>query len=159
MKQYKDLDIRLKEISQDIVDAYRTIYNGNLVYVILYGSYSRGDFTDESDIDYVGIIDADKEHINKLLDSLWDLTSEIDLNRDVVISAMAITYNAYEKADSLYVQNVRKDGIKVYDREKASTFHPNRETVAAMFESERIARDASVKGYTDLDDMFAELKS
>ena len=35
---------------------------------------------------------------------------------------------------------------------------PNKETVAAMLEAERIAHDPSVKGYTDLDEMFAELK-
>lgn len=35
---------------------------------------------------------------------------------------------------------------------------PNKETVAAMLEAERIAQDPSVKGYTDLDEMFAELK-
>ena len=118
MKKYGELDTRLKDISQDVMDAYRAIYKDNLVYVILYGSYSRGDFTDESDIDYVGIVDADKKQINMQLDSLWDLTSEIDLNRDAVISAMATSYDAYDKADSLYIQNVRKDGIKVYDRSR-----------------------------------------
>ena len=35
---------------------------------------------------------------------------------------------------------------------------PNRETIMAMLEAERIAKDPSVKGYTDLDKMFAELK-
>ncbi len=35
---------------------------------------------------------------------------------------------------------------------------PNKETIAAMLEAERIAHDSSVKGYTDLDEMFAELK-
>ena len=33
------------------------------------------------------------------------------------------------------------------------------ETIAAMREAERIAKDPSVKGYTDLDEMFAELKT
>ena len=36
--------------------------------------------------------------------------------------------------------------------------NPNRETVEAMLEAERIANDPSVKGYTDLDKMFEELK-
>jgi DNA-damage-inducible protein J len=36
---------------------------------------------------------------------------------------------------------------------------PNRETVAAMLEAERIAKDPSVKGYTDLDELFADLKA
>ncbi|MCD7860096.1 MAG: type II toxin-antitoxin system RelB/DinJ family antitoxin [Firmicutes bacterium] len=35
---------------------------------------------------------------------------------------------------------------------------PNKETIAAMLEAERIAQDPSVKGYTDPDEMFAELK-
>ena len=35
---------------------------------------------------------------------------------------------------------------------------PNKETIAAMLEAERIAKDPSVKGYTDLDELFAELK-
>ena len=35
---------------------------------------------------------------------------------------------------------------------------PNKETMAAMLEAERIARDPSVKGYTDLDELFEDLK-
>lgn len=35
---------------------------------------------------------------------------------------------------------------------------PNKETVAAMLEAERIAHDPSVKHYSDLDEMFAELR-
>lgn len=34
-----------------------------------------------------------------------------------------------------------------------------RETIAAMLEAERIAKDPSVKGYHNLDELFAELKS
>ena len=36
---------------------------------------------------------------------------------------------------------------------------PNKDTVEAMLEAERIAKDTSVKGYTDLDKLFADLKS
>ena len=35
----------------------------------------------------------------------------------------------------------------------------NKETIAAMSEAERIAKDPSVKSYTDLDELFADLKS
>ncbi len=36
---------------------------------------------------------------------------------------------------------------------------PNNETVSAMLEAERIAKDPKVKGYTDMDELFADLKS
>lgn len=35
---------------------------------------------------------------------------------------------------------------------------PNKETIAAMLEAERIARDPNVKHDTDLDELFADLK-
>ena len=36
---------------------------------------------------------------------------------------------------------------------------PNKETIAAMLEAERIAKDSSVKGYQDLDELFTDLKA
>ena len=35
---------------------------------------------------------------------------------------------------------------------------PNKETMAAMLEAERIAGDPSVRGYNDLDALFADLE-
>lgn len=36
---------------------------------------------------------------------------------------------------------------------------PNRETIAAMEEAERITKDSSVQGYRDLDKLFSDLKA
>ena len=46
-----------------------------------------------------------------------------------------------------------KRGLKIELLEQ-----PNKETIAAMLEAERIAKDPSVKGYNDLDELFADLK-
>ena len=35
---------------------------------------------------------------------------------------------------------------------------PSRDTIAALLEAEKIAKDTSVKGYTDVDELFADLK-
>ncbi len=35
---------------------------------------------------------------------------------------------------------------------------PNKETIAAMLEAERIAKDPNVKHYTDLDELFEALR-
>ena len=52
-------------------------------------------------------------------------------------------------------QSLREGGIP-FD---ISLNQPNRETVAAMLEAEQIAQDPSVKGYTDLDELFADLRA
>ena len=51
-------------------------------------------------------------------------------------------------------QSLREGGIPFEIR----TDGPNKETIAAMLEAENIAKDPNVKGYTDLDEMFADLK-
>lgn len=51
-------------------------------------------------------------------------------------------------------QSLREGGIPFHIGENI----PNDETVAAMEEAEQIAHDPSVKGYTDLDALFADLK-
>lgn len=51
-------------------------------------------------------------------------------------------------------QSLREGGIPF----EIKLDRPNKETIAAMLEAERIARDPSVKGYNDLDELFTELK-
>lgn len=51
-------------------------------------------------------------------------------------------------------QSLREGGIP-FD---VSLNQPNKETIAAMLEAERIAKDPAVKGYTDLNQLFADLK-
>ena len=58
-------------------------------------------------------------------------------------------------AFNIFVRQSLREGLIPFD---ISLNTPNRETVAAMLEAERIAKDPSVKGYTDLDELFAELR-
>lgn len=50
-------------------------------------------------------------------------------------------------------QSLREGGIP-FD---VSLHQPNKETIAAMREAEQIANDPAVKGYRDLDLLFADL--
>lgn len=58
-------------------------------------------------------------------------------------------------AFNIFVRQSLRDGKIPFD---ISLNQPNKETIAAMIEAERIAKDPSVKGYSDLDELFAELK-
>ncbi len=59
-------------------------------------------------------------------------------------------------AFNIFVRQSLREGRIPFD---ISLNQPNKETVAAMLEAERIAHDPSVKGYTDLDALFADLKA
>lgn len=48
--------------------------------------------------------------------------------------------------------------IRIHTPFEKEPEQPNEETIAAMLDAERIAKDLSVKGYNNLDELFAELK-
>lgn len=58
-------------------------------------------------------------------------------------------------AFNIFVRQSLRDGRIPFD---ISLNQPNKETIAAMSEAEKIAKDPSVKGYDDLDELFADLK-
>ncbi|MBP1920052.1 type II toxin-antitoxin system RelB/DinJ family antitoxin [Youngiibacter multivorans] len=51
-------------------------------------------------------------------------------------------------------QAIREGGIPF----QISINQPNKETIPAMLESEKIVKDPTVKGYNDLDELFKDLK-
>lgn len=59
-------------------------------------------------------------------------------------------------AVNIFVRQSLREGRIPFD---VSLNQPNKETLAAMLEAKRIAKDPSVKGYNDLDELFADLKA
>lgn len=59
-------------------------------------------------------------------------------------------------AFNIFVRQALREGRIPFN---ISLNQPNKETIAAMSEAEGIAKDPSVKSYTDLDELFADLKS
>lgn len=59
-------------------------------------------------------------------------------------------------AFNIFVRQSLREGWIPFEIKKE---RPNKETIAAMLEAERIAKDPSAKHYTDLDELFADLKA
>lgn len=87
-------------------------------------------------------------------------TTNVSIRMDTELKAQADELFAelgmnLSTAFNIFVrQSLREGGIPFEIRAD----RPNKETIAAMLEAENIAKDPNVKGYTDLDEMFADLK-
>ena len=87
-------------------------------------------------------------------------TTNVSIRMDTELKAQADELFAelgmnLSTAFNIFVrQSLREGGIPFEIR----TDRPNKETIAAMLEAENFAKDPNVKGYTDLDEMFADLK-
>lgn len=88
-------------------------------------------------------------------------TSNISIRMDADLKAAAESLYSelgmnLSTAFNIFVrQSLREGGIPF----RITTEIPNRDTIAAMMEAERIANDSSVKGYTDLDELIEDLNA
>lgn len=104
----QDLLNRIYKNSQEIIGA-------PLQEVILFGSYARGDYDEESDIDIALIIDLDRESLRQFNDSLGHMSSEMSLDNDVLLSIISIPADEFEywKKDLPFYRNVDTEGVRL----------------------------------------------
>lgn len=80
------------------------------------------------------------------------MDSELKAQADALFAELGMNLSI---AFNIFVRQSIREGRIPFD---ISLNQPNRETIAAMLEAERIAKDRSVKGYSDLNEQFKELK-
>ena len=105
----------MEEICRRVVAAYRKAYGDDIEAIYLYGSYARGDYDEDSDIDFAAIVKDDPIGISKKRDQVWTDTNEMDLELDVITSPMVISskiFNTY-KNEGGYYGNIFKEGIRL----------------------------------------------
>lgn len=81
------------------------------------------------------------------------MDSELKTKADALFTELGMNLST---AFNIFVRQSLREGRIPFD---ISLNQPNNETIAAMLEAERIAKDPSVKGYTKLDELFADLKA
>lgn len=106
---------QLKSISGQMVAIYRNVYGEAITGVFLYGSYARGDNKEDSDIDIVAIVKGDRILLQDKLRTVWDLSADIGLKNDTVVSPMVIPYDEFEEYKDVlpYYRNIAKEGLRI----------------------------------------------
>ncbi|MBD8972609.1 MAG: nucleotidyltransferase domain-containing protein [Clostridiales bacterium] len=107
---------QLNVVSQLMVACYRKVYGiDRIKSIILYGSYARGDYDSESDIDITAVVSGNREELQEKLKLVWDESAEIGLENDVVVSPTVIPEDEYEQYRNVlpYYRNISMEGRKI----------------------------------------------
>ena len=107
-----ELQIVLSKVREES----KHIYGNKLDRIILYGSYARGDNTEESDIDIMILLNCDRDELEELRDRTYEMANDISLDEDVFLSILLRDKKHFqENQDFLpFYQNVVRDGVPVY---------------------------------------------
>lgn len=106
---------QLNAISKQIVECYHAVYGRDIIAIFLYGSYARGDFEADSDIDIAAVVKGDRIELQQKLKQVWDVSADIGLENDVIVSPTVIPYDEFEKYKEKlpYYRNIMKEGKKI----------------------------------------------
>ena len=110
----------MPDVVSGIVDGFaskaRILLGDKLSKIILYGSYARGDFKDNSDVDIMILVrDMSEDKIRMAEETLCDLSFDIEIENGLHISAIVKNEEHFKYWESVlpFYMNVRKEGIEI----------------------------------------------
>ena len=96
-------------------EAIVEVVGDKLSKIVLFGSYARGDFKQDSDMDIMILADVQPEEISCYADIIYDVTYDFEEKFEIEINPCiqsTITYNRWKKACPFFM-NIEKDGVTV----------------------------------------------
>lgn len=106
----------MQGLMQQYVSNVRAIYGSHLRQIILYGSYARGDYNLDSDVDVMILLDLSDMDIKGYRHQLSDMTFDFNMDHDMDIKPIAKSEEQYQKWVENYpfYANVNRDGVTLY---------------------------------------------
>ena len=101
-----------KEI-QEFIKQIQKLLGMRLKKVILYGSYARGDYNQQSDVDIMILTDLSFEEIEEYRDKISDIAYDIELNTGIILSPVIKNIEKYNSRISFvpFYKNVEREGV------------------------------------------------
>ena len=113
-------EISMNSEYRTIIDSFTTQANDllgdQMVKVILYGSYARGDYDEHSDIDMMFLTSLSEDEIRKEKNKLYDLAFEYEMDYGVEISVIIknIEDFQYWLGALPFYDNINREGIVLH---------------------------------------------
>ena len=107
---------KLNEIMAEVTKRAQKLLGKRLRNVILYGSYARGDYDDESDIDIMILADGKDDEIRAFEYDLDIISSRVSLEHNITVCILLNDKNLFEQRMplSMFYRNVINDGVQFY---------------------------------------------
>jgi len=103
----------VNEEIKEFVKIVQQLLGTRLKKIILYGSYARGDYNRQSDVDIMILTDLSFEEIEDYRDRISDIAYDIELNTGIILSPIIKNIDKYNSKVNFvpFYKNVQKEGV------------------------------------------------
>lgn len=112
----RDVDrIDWRQVVELYIDEVKQILGADFQRAVVYGSYARGDYHGESDIDIAIFTDRQPQDFYKLINMISEVTFEYNVKYDIILSPVFQNTNEYHRMMKVmpYYQSIQREGILV----------------------------------------------
>ncbi|WP_324735516.1 nucleotidyltransferase domain-containing protein [Thermococcus sp. SY098] len=95
-----------KKALEAFLEELRDKFGDRIEEIIVFGSYARGDYDEESDIDVLIVG-------NVLFDDVVDISTKVLLKYGELISPIVISPEEFRRRNDSFIRTVKREGIKV----------------------------------------------
>ena len=115
---------QMQSLISEYVAAVQKIYGSHLKQVILYGSYARGDFTKDSDIDLMLLVDLDEDKLEPFSDALSELGFDYNVKYGIWMMPVVKNIKNFRRWNTVYpfYKNVKTEGVSLYDERPSYSY-------------------------------------
>jgi len=106
----KDME-EIEQILHRFKDEVRKVCGKKFIDLILFGSYARGDYSEDSDVDVLFIVKEELSRSEK--DKIAELLAHFSLEFDVLISCIDYPYKLFKEYNTPFLLNVKEEGVKI----------------------------------------------
>jgi len=102
-------------ITHRVAAKAKKLFGDRLTSVILYGSYARGNYDTESDVDIMVLVDIRQDEYRHYRDEITALSSGLSLEYDITVSIKvkdSVFFSQYKDSVPFY-KNVLNDGVPI----------------------------------------------
>lgn len=105
-----------KKLLEQYINEIKKIYGLHLRQIILYGSYARGDFRPDSDIDIMILLDISDLEIKEYNQQLSYMTYDFNMDNDLDIKPIAKSEEHFKRwiGNYPFYANINKEGVILY---------------------------------------------
>lgn len=103
----------MKKVLNDFIEDVKKILGERLKKIVLYGSYARGDFNKNSDIDLMILTDLNDKEISIYSNKIWELCADIEIDKGIVISPIVRNienFESWQDVKPFYI-NIVNEGV------------------------------------------------
>jgi predicted nucleotidyltransferase len=103
----------INQVANEYKSSLQNLYGNELVELVLFGSYARGDYHEESDVDFAVVHKSPDIRSSAEIPKTAAISSRLSLKYGLMVSSLHTSFQKKQTSMQGVYQDIRKEGIVI----------------------------------------------